>query len=383
MATTPPLNIREATAADVMDLTILETELQATPEPLYLFPNYASMKYGPKRTGQGSKVQVNRLEPLESPDPDNLDAYLAGTGRNAISTLAGNLQSLNWTKVTVQVRRYHMPSPVAEKYETEQLSQLDLIMAHKINLRRNYHEFIDDLIRETIRAAVCTIIYGNSLRNNAIAMTSDASTDGFGVHAIKEYRRRAARLFLRAFGSVPGSDMQALAGSYLCITDQHGVNEFTEDEQWLDWAKRHPQTRENLIKGYVGEYAQTVVVKSDRMRTVDVGPTGDPYEGHEALFLASDPVLLDPGENGVQGFVGELPVVMAMLGTPIVRKASEDNFGEDLIYTWLHTLGTQALEELLDTTATALTAILGGNNDAWKGICANGSSRYIHKCVFV
>ena len=382
---TPPLSIRDANAAPFIDLTILAEALQATPEPLYLFRNYVSTKYGPKSAGKGSKIQVDRLKPLASPDPDNLDAYIAGDTRNATPiNSASDMQALDWGSVTIQVKRRRMPKPVAEKFETEQLSQVDIMMGHGISLRRNYNEFLDDFVREAYRSSVCTNIFGGSLRASIGAMQNNPTTDGLNVAMLKEYKRRAAALFLRAFGSQPGSDMQALTGSYLAVTDQVGINELSEDPLWRDYVIRDPSGEKGrLVKGYIGEYEQITVVKSDRMRTVSVGPSGSPFNGHEILFTASDPTLIDPGENGVQGFVGENPVVLAMVGLPEVKKANEDNFGEDLIYTWFQTCGVKALEELSSTDAALLTAKLGGNLDVSKGQCATNSSRFIHRGYFV
>jgi hypothetical protein len=217
-------------------------------------------------------------------------------------------------------------------------------------------------------------------------MSQDAGFDasGFGVKTLKEFKRRAARLYLRAFGSTPGSDLQALAGNYICVTDQHGMNEITEDPLWRDKIIRSGDASDSskLIKGWFGEFEQVLLVKSDRMRTVDIGPSGDPFEGHEAIFMAADPVLIDPGEDGVQGFMGEFPVVLAMLGLPEVKKASEDNFGEDLIYTWFQTMGIQPLEELTSDDADLITTALGGGLDTARGVAASGSSRYIHRALF-
>jgi len=379
MANTPPLNIGAAGVAAKIDLTKLSDALLATPEALYIWTNYASLKFGPAGENEGSKVQVDRLKPLESPDPTNLAAYVAVSTFAALpdQTNTALFQALDWDSVTIQVERYCMPKPVAAKFKAMQLSQVDLEMAHAINLRRNFHEFEDTLIREQYRSHVCTQIFGKSLRTDKASMVNVPSTDGLAVSMLKKFKERAATLYLRAFGSAPGSDAQALEGSFLAVTDQYGINELSEDPLWRDYVIRDPSgERGRLVKGFIGEFEQITVVKSDRMATTQVG-SGNAFTGHEIIFMASDPTLIETGEDGTQGFFGEYPVAWAQIGLPEVKRASEDGFGENIILRWYATLGTQALEEMDLTTAQAISTSLGGI------AVATGSSRFIHRGLFV
>lgn len=383
MANAAPLNIGAPAVEASIDLTKLADALLATPEALYVWPDYTSTRFGPNAEGQGSKVQVDRLRPIESPDPDNLAAYVASTGPTDIDIdVAGNMQALEWDVVTIQVERYRMPKPVAEKFKTRQLSQVDTEMATRINIQRNYHEFLDDLCREEYRSSVSSDIFGNN-KASAALMTNDPNPttgDGLSVGMLKEFKRRASLLRTRAFGSVPGSDAQALTGTYNAITSQVGINELSEDPLWRDYVIRDPSgERGRLVKGFIGEFEQVTVVKSDRTRTSTVGPSGSTFSGNEIIFMASDPTLIDGGsledDTTVQGFMGEFPVVLTMVGNPEVKRAAEDKFGENLILDWFHTLGVKATESLSNADATLLGTLLGVS-------VYTGGSRFIIRGLF-
>lgn len=386
----PPFDIGTSDVRAYVDLPTLESDLLAVPEALYIFLNYTGRKHGVNRERQGSTTQVLRSLPFPEPDPDNPDDYLVGGDQVPFDANdPNNLQTMDFSRVQIRVRRYMMKPPADFTEESRQLSQVELQTLAATNIRRHFNAFRDNFCREEYRSHVATEIWGKSLRAQSSDMTNDAATDGLSWAMIKEYKRRAALLHLRAFGSSPGADAQALSGSYLAITDQHGINELDEDQFWRDFAIRSSsgEERSKLIKGWVGEMEQVTVVKSDRMRTSDVGPSGSPFTGHEILFLAGDPQLIDePPDGTVQGFMTEYPVCFAEVGLPQVKQLKDDFFGERYVLAWFDTMTAQALEEMdknpdgtnisgLPTT-TAMAALLETD-------VALGSSRFIHRGRFV
>lgn len=382
MANTPPLSIRDTPVADAIDLVALEAALLAQPEALYIFPSYVSTSYGPKSRRSGSKRRIRRLLPLTSPAAG--DAHLASDNLETKSVTPGDYLALDHTYVDIQCRVRTMDKPVAEKFETEEMSEADLQMEHQVAIVRHYNEFSDNFCRDEIRARICTNIWGAARTSAANILATDKLT----VAMLKEFTRRASEFYLRSFGSQPGADAQALAGSFVGITDRAGTNQLTEDPLWRDYVIRRQGEEPRITKGYVGEIEQVTVIRSDRMLKTNVGPSGNPFQGHEILFLAPDPILVDTGMidaqgNPVQGFVGEFPVAKAQLGNPWIAKASEDNYGQDLMYKWFVNSGITSTETMAADVATALTALLGGNSDTSKGVANTGSSRFIHRGLFV
>ncbi len=388
MAFTPPFDITDSDVRSFVDLPRLEAEMMATPEALYLFLNYSGKTHGPNGEGQGSTTQLTRSLPFPEPDPDDPDAALVGGDQFPFDIAdPENAIAPEFSAVRIHLQRYMM-KPIADyTEESRQMSQIELQSKVTTNITRHYNAFRDNLVREEYRSHVATEIWGGSLRNAIGDMTGDPTTDGLNWAMMKEYKRRAALLFLRAFGSEPGADAQALAGAYVGITDQHGINELDEDPFWREFAIRNESMRMNIVKGFVGELEQVLILKSDRMRTSNVGPSGSPFEGHEILLLAGDPQMIeDPPPGQVQGFKTEFPVCFASIGLAQVKSNKNDFFGERYKLSWFHTMTAQALEEM-DTnpdgtlvagapTSTALAALLGTPVKV-------GASRFINRGRFV
>jgi hypothetical protein len=375
MPNTAPFWTGESSAAAQVDLISLEMDLMADPEALYLFLFYAGMTHGVSQPGKGSKTQILRALPFTSPDPDNLDAALVGGTQQPFDvTNVAEVQALQFETVQTQVQQRWMKPAADLTEEAKVLAQVDLQRLTSQMIQRHYNEYRDDMVREEYRSHVCTQIFGATLAATAAAM---GATSKLSMAVLKEFKRRAALLNIRAFGSQPGTDAQALTGNYVAITDQAGINELEEDTLYSQAVIRDPQdARDSIITGFIRKVDQITVVKSDRMRTQNVGPSGSPLTGHEILFLAGDPQQVDVGENGSQGFTTEFPVAFMQVGLPEVRSNKNDMFATRYIVKWVHIFGAQALQELTSARATTISTLLGAT-------AAPLSSMFIHRGLFV
>lgn len=372
-----PLWIQDAGTANKIDLTRLAMALLAEPSGPFIYQDYTSSKFASFGEGEGTKIQIDRLVPLAAPDPDNLAAYLAGAGPHIDVTDVANLQGVDFSKVLMQIRTYRNPKPIFYRKETQKGSQVNLQAAHEYGLWQNFNEFKDYSCREEMRSHACTKIYGGSLRSGIDAMTNDLSTDGYSVAMDKEFKLRASKLRIRAIDSMPGGDKQSLAGYYIAITDQHAINTYEEDPLYKDYVIRDWGNKPQIVKGFVDEFEQVMHIKSDySAQSLSANASGNPFYASEIIYLATDPVFLEGAQDGVQGYMGQMPVLFGERGVPQVLQNKNDDFEQSQIFDWFHDMAFQATEEMDQDTADAITALLATLAAAPEA--ALNSSRFIH-----
>jgi hypothetical protein len=367
-------DVRGTTEAAFVNLKRLAAGLQSWPEDIYTWTNFFSRKYGVNTAGIGSKVQVNRLRPLDHPDATTIANFDVAQTRNAIATDDSNLQTLKYDSVDIEVFERGMPKPLAIKKQSLVLAQQDILQHAMIVLQRNRNEYMNVKCRETIRSAVGSEVYGAS-RSSAAGIT-DSSADNLSLKIMKEVRRRLVTLQVRPFGGFPNADGQFLTGKYATIIDVNGENQLLSDDLWVTFARYELDQRGKYTQGYVGDAFGFTFYRTDTPATSTGGASGT-ITCSEAIVLGQDPTLIDPGPDGSQGMVGEFPVVYAQVGPVEVVRAKEDNFERDWITTWFAIEGFAPLEALASADATTLTAKLGSGGAA--GTLVTGGSRFVHR----
>jgi hypothetical protein len=371
-------NVRGTSEAAYVNLKRLEAALQSWPEDLYTWPMFFSRKYGVNTGGVGSKVQVNRLRPLAAVTEQTLTDYILAQGRNDVDiTSSGTFQRPDYDSVDIEVFEVGLKEPMAIKKQSLVLAQQDVLMHAMMLLRRNRNEYLNIKCRKTIRDAVCSSVYG---ANRAAATDiTNTSADNLSIVTMKELRRRLSKLQVRKFGGFPNSDGQLVTGFWTAIIDINGENQLTSDDTWETFARYELNDRGKYIQGYTGEaFGFRFFVTDTGYDVTGMGASGA-VTASECIVMGQDPVLVDVGEDGSQGFVGEFPCVYAQVGPVEVELAKEDNFRRDYLTTWFAIEGFAALESLSSGDATTLTAKLGSGGA--NGTCATGSSRFIHRAI--
>jgi hypothetical protein len=360
--------------AAAVNLTRLAASLQATPESVYTWANFTSKKkYGVMQNNAGTKQQIDRLRPIESPDPDNLSAYDVAQVRNAISTADANLQKLSYDTIEIELKERAMPKPLAIKEFSLRTAQVNLLAHAAISLRRNRSEYQNFMSRAAIRGGVSTTIFAGVVSGDETDMTNDV-TCNLSVAEVKRLKRSLVLSKVRGFGGFPNSDGQILNGFYPGILDIDGVNQLTADPLWREF-RREETDHSSFNQGYIGNVAGLSFFQTDDPEYTEAGGSLDSFNGSELIVMGQDPTLLEVPEGESQGFVGEFPICYAQLGTTEVRKAGEDNFGKDWLTTWFATELWAQLQELTSGDAAALTSTTGNTFVA-------GKSQFIQKIVY-
>jgi len=370
-------NVRGGTEAAYVNLKRLEAALQTWPEDIYTWPMFFSKKYGVNSGGVGSKVQVNRLRPPTAVTEASLSSYDLAQGRNDVDiSTTGTFTSPTYDSVDIDVQERGNVIPIAIKKQSLVLAQQDVLMHAMLLLRRNRNDYLNIKCRKVIRDAICSSVFG--ARRTAATGITDTSADNLSILTMKELRRRMTVLHARKFGGFPDSDGQLVTGFWSAIFDVNGENQLTNDDTWETFARYELNDRGKYVQGYAGDaFGFRFFTTDTGFNVTGMGASSD-ITCSEVIALAQDPTLIDVGEDGSQGFVGEFPTVYAQVGPVEVVKAKEDNFERDWLITWFSIEGFAALESLASGDATALTAILGGGA---KGTAVTGSSRFVHRAI--
>lgn len=378
---------QEAAATNLVRLAI---GMQGTPEQNYAWARFfTSKKYGVQTGGEGDTQRVDRLRIFEEPTLETLEAYTTPQTRLGINTWDDDhLQKPGYDYVDIKVKQRNMEKPVAIKFISLKMAQVNILTGVMLNFRRNYFKFLDLLALSAFRAGVCWNVYG--AKRAAAGDMTNSSDDAFSVAQIKESLRRFYETNVRPFGGNVDSDGQTYSGNFIMAGSITAQNQLGDDAYFKEWRRYDPNMK-TINTGYVGEVEQFMFFRVDSVGSTAVG-SGSTFSAGEVICFGQDPVLLEPADEGQGlGYVGEFPVCMPMIGTVETRRDNNDNLGQDWISTWFQILGAAAIEKLdsslpnqpnTDDSDNITDILQAGGFGAAGGVAGTGTSRFIGRMLY-